>query len=148
MSTNKRKLVFLLLIPVLIAFLVGYYMYNKGPVDVGGEKGIPVEAAVLYSTYINDTATGRINYTGKVLEVSGVVSGTSPKDAPGEKQVMLKTAMEGVSINCSLADSLAVLPEAGSTITIKGICVGIQGDPDLGIMGDVYLSRCVMISYK
>ena len=148
MATNKRKLVFLFLIPVLIAFLVGYYMYNKGPVSVEGEKGIPVEAAVLYSTYINDTAAARLNYTGKVLEVSGVVSGTSPKDAPGEKQVMLRTAVEGVSINCSLADSLAVLPEAGSAVTVKGICAGIQGDPDLGIMGDVYLSRCVLSSKK
>lgn len=148
MAANKKKLLLLLLVPVLIAFLVGYYMYNKGPVDVGGVKGVPVEATVLYSTYINDTAAARLNYTGKVLEVSGVVSGTSPKDAPGEKQVMLKTAIEGVSINCSLADSLSVLPDAGSTVTIKGICVGIQGDPDLGIMGDVYLSRCVMISDK
>lgn len=146
MAGNKKKLILLLILPILIAVSIGTCMWNKGPVNVTRKKGVAVDPVALYDLYIKDSASANLKFTDKILEISGVVSGISVP-YPGDRHVLLKTGMEGASINCALADSTGPLPAVGSSIVIKGICSGIQsGDPDLGIMGDVILSRCRIIN--
>jgi hypothetical protein len=63
------------------------------------------------------------------------------KNLQNQTVVILKTNTEGSYINCTMEGAAENIKEESSVI-IKGVCQGIQGDADLGIMGDVYLIRC------
>ena len=57
---------------------------------------------------------------------------------------MLKTAADGAFINCTMEGKIENI-NAGNKIVIKGICTGYNFDADMGIPGDVILTRCYLI---
>lgn len=145
--TSKTKKIIAVLAVLLLASAagIGYYMYNKGPVDVAGSKAVVIDAVTLYYAYINDSTKSKRDYSGRILEVEGEVTGVS-KNAKNQPVLLLKTSTPSASINCTLEDALQPPPALSRKVRVKGICSGLgQGDPDLGIMGDVYLTRCVTV---
>jgi exonuclease VII large subunit len=79
----------------------------------------------------------------KVIKVSGEISNVG-KDQMNHVVVKLKTATDGAFINCEMegmADNVTI----GSTIALKGICSGYLFEADLGIPGDVILTRCFIV---
>lgn len=142
MTSKVKRILLLTLLPILIAMAIGYYFYNRGPVDISDSKGIPVDAATLYQDYLQDTASASIKYGSKVLEVTGTLQ-EARKTSQGEYIILLQTGTEGAFINCSL-EGKAVDPALTGKITVKGICDGLLMDQDLGIPGDVILKRAVL----
>lgn len=139
----KTKQIILIAIAILIIAVggTGFYFYNKGPLDVRSGKGIRVNAAELYNIYSNDTLAAKKKYTGKIVEVTGEVNEIST-NALQQKIVLLKTTAGGAHVNCTLEESTDNI-QPSQKITLKGIASGIgQGDAELGILGDVYLTRC------
>lgn len=123
------------------AACIGFYFYNKGPLDVKHSKSIHVNANELYSIYSSDSIKANKQFTSRVLEVDGEVSEVSINSRQ-QKIVMIKTGATGAYVNCTMEEPAEHINEYDK-ISIKGICNGIgQGDADLGIMGDVYLTRC------
>ncbi len=120
---------------------VGFYFYNKGPLDVKNSKGISINANELYTIYSSDSLKANKKYTSRILVVRGYVSEIS-LNSKQQKIVLVKTDAPGAYINCTLEETIENIKRSDK-ISIKGICNGIgQGDADLGIMGDVYLTRC------
>ena len=120
---------------------VGFYFYNKGPLDVKNSKGISINANELYTIYSSDSLKANKKYTSRILVVRGYVSEIS-LNSKQQKIVLVKTDAPGAYINCTLEETVENI-KPSDKISIKGICNGIgQGDADLGIMGDVYLTRC------
>lgn len=123
---------------------VSYYLYNKGPLNVQDSNAIRVKAIDLYNKYIMDSSGARKKYTNNIVEVDGEITGIS-LNIKQQQVFLLKTATSGAAVNCTL-ESPVEKPETFNIIKLKGICSGLgQGDPDLGIMGDVYLSRCYLV---
>lgn len=138
---HKKRLLIAASLILIGGLATGYYFYNKGPVDVKSARGIEVEAAKLYQVFSTDSATAGKRYTGKIVTVSGTVK-ESTVNKSGEKVLLLSTSSDGGYINCTMEGEL-VKADPGQPITLKGIAAGIgQGDADLGIPGDVYLTRC------
>ena len=140
MSTKKKTL-FLLLLLALAVVAIGYYFYNKGPGDTRDGNALPISATELYQAYARDSMRAQQTYSGKVLLVTGVIT---KLDTNQQKQVVvsLNTKEPGAFINCSLEKSNVELT-LNDEVKIKGFCSGIgQGDADLGIKADVYLTRC------
>lgn len=135
-------LVILLVIAAIAA--VGYYMYNKGPVDVQDSHAQKINAVELYEVFVKDSISANKNYTGKILDVSGEVNEITISQ---QKQIVtLKTNVDGAYINCTMEKNAQGI-RVHDKINIKGICSGIgEGDADLGIPGDVYLTRCYIVS--
>ena len=144
MNRNLKKAIIIgILATGLAAAGIGYYLYNKGPVNVASSSGIPVTSDALYSAYLADTTTAQKNYSGKILEVTGEIKEIS-LNQQNEQVILVKTGTEGGHINCTMENNHANLT-IGQKVTVKGICSGMgAGDPDLGIMGDVYLTRSVL----
>ncbi|MEJ7589084.1 MAG: hypothetical protein WKI04_16125 [Ferruginibacter sp.] len=142
---GKRKYLLLSVIFIIaVTAVLGYFFYNKPPRNIQNAKGYAVLATALYATFIDDSATAKKNFTNKILEVSGIVNLVA-ENQQHQPVVMLKTHKEGAAINCTLEGKAGDIT-TGDMITIKGICNGIgEGDPDLGIMGDVYLVRCYIL---
>lgn len=139
-----KRLWLVLSLVAVVAAGIGYYAYNKGPRDIRNAKGIEATATELYSLYDADTSAAQKKYSGQVIIVSGQVAEVM-LNQKGEKVVLLKSSSEGAYINCTLEENNGELKPGGS-VKLKGLCSGIgQGDADLGIKGDVYLNRCVIV---
>lgn len=144
--TRKTKKIILLstLAAILAVAAIGYYFYNKGPLDVKGANGKKVSATELYKTFGTDSLSAKKQFLEKILEVSGTVTQVS-QNQQNQAIVLLKTGVDGASVNCTLEGPVDGVKE-GDTIYIKGICSGMgEGDADMGIAGDVYLIRCYLV---
>ena len=138
MRTKKLFLLFLLLI--LMAAVTGYYFYNKGPLNFKNSNAQKITAVDLYNAY-EDTLTAHKKITGKVLTVAGVI-GKIEMNQQNEAILSLKTNTADAFINCSMQQTNITL-KVNDSANIKGLCNGIgQGDADLGIKADVYLTSC------
>jgi len=144
MKRNSKKVIIISLLSLMVLSIsAGIYLYNKGPLNVRSVRGIAVNAEELYSLFTADSVLAGKKFTSHVLLVEGLVSHISTNNVH-QKVVLLKTTTDGAYVNCTLeepSDAVAV----NNTIRIKGICSGIgQGDADLGIPGDIYLTRCLV----
>lgn len=148
-SKTKKTVLFSILGLVLIAAVIGYNLYNKKHFSV--ESAAPaaeITAADLHQTFATDTTAAKNKFIGdeanhKVIQVTGEVSEIK-KDQQGNTIILLKTNTDGAFVNCTLegkTDNAA----AGSKIVVKGICSGYNYDAEMGIPGDVILTRCFII---
>jgi len=150
--TRKTKKNIALVVVLLIAGTasVGYYLYNKKHFSVQGSTASTVIAAVtLHQTFVTDSLTAKNKFIGdevnhKVIQVTGEVAEVK-KDQQGITIILLKTSTDGAFINCSM-EGKADNVNAGSKIAIKGICTGYNFDADMGIPGDVILTRCFIVN--
>jgi hypothetical protein len=122
---------------------LGLYFYNKGPENISNRNMLPVTAAQLYQAYVEDPAAAQDKFSGKALLVSGLII-KMDKNQQNETLIFLETNEENGYINCSMQNPAAGL-KINEAVKIKGLCSGIgQGDTDLGIKADVYLTNCIM----
>jgi tRNA_anti-like len=143
MSSKKRNIGIIFFAVIMIAGAIGFYFYNKGPVNVKNAKAIKTEATALYQSFLKDSTAAKKTYLNNILEVSGLVIKVS-KNQEDQVIIMLQTNEAGAYINCTIEEDVAGPPE-NKQVTLKGICTGMgMGDADLGIMGDVYLVRCYL----
>ena len=144
MKHNTKKIFIIAVLSMLVLSIsAGIYLYNKGPLDVRSVRGTPVDAGELYSLFTNDSVLAGKKYISRVLLVSGQVSEISV-NASQQKIVLIKTGTDGAYVNCTLEEASNDIA-VNKPISIKGICSGIgQGDADLGIPGDIYLTRCIV----
>ena len=145
MKKNTKKGIFLfILLLALTGAGIGYYLYNKGPVDVQDSNSVKINASTLYDVYIKNTATAQTKYTGKILEVSGEIHDISVNQRQ-KKILLLKANPDGAYVNCTMEEDAQNI-YIGDNVNVKGICSGIgEEDVDLGIKGDVYLTRCYLV---
>jgi hypothetical protein len=142
---KRSKKIFLFSFLALLAFALtaGFYLYNKGPLDVRNSTSIAVNADELYTLYTSDSVKAGKKFTSKVLLVQGEISEVST-NLKNEQIILVKTGTPGAYVNCTLQETAENLVP-GAQVSIKGICSGIgEGDPGLGLPGDVYLTRCIV----
>jgi hypothetical protein len=145
MNITLKKILVFAAVLLAAGICIGFYLYNKGPVNVTAADAVNISAPDLYRTFSTDTTAAK-KYSGKILEVSGDVNSFSFNRAK-QKIILLKTATTGAFINCTMETDMDA--PANSSVIIKGICSGIgQGDEDLGIKGDVYLTRCIPVKNR
>jgi ABC-type glycerol-3-phosphate transport system substrate-binding protein len=143
---TKKNIVLVLLLITAGAAAIGYYLYNKKHFSVESTTASTVIAAItLHQTFVTDSVLAKNKFIGdevnhKVIQVSGEVAEIK-KDLQGNTIILLKTSTDGAFINCAM-EGRAENINAGSKIAIKGICTGYNFDADMGIPGDVILTRC------
>ncbi|HPH86743.1 MAG TPA: hypothetical protein PLC48_14850 [Ferruginibacter sp.] len=143
--SSKKMFLLIILVGAMIITGIGYYLYNKGPEDVKNSKGLAVLAKDLYESFLKDTVTASKKYSGKVLEIDGEITGTS-MNTQNQQVILVKTNTAEAHVNCTLDEAGEKIPDGKTLIKLKGICSGLgQGDADLGIPGDVYLTRCYIL---
>jgi len=150
MSRKTKKYILITILVVAIGGAsVGYYLYNKKHFSV--ESSAPVAeitAAALHQTFATDSILAKNKFIGdeinhKVIKVEGEIADIK-KDQQGNTIVLLKTTTDGAFINCTMEGKSENI-KAGSKIAIKGICTGYNFDADMGIPGDVILTRCFIV---
>jgi hypothetical protein len=140
-GSNRMMLALLAGVLIIGIIATGFYLYNKGPVDVKNASAKKIDASELYKAFSMDSLDAQKNFSGKVLEVKGKVEGISSNQQL-QKFLLLNTGEEGAFVNCTLeeTDNLALVK--GDIVSVKGICKGLgEADPELGIKADLYLTR-------
>lgn len=141
---SKRNILLFLVILVITGAATGYYYFNKGPEDIRKSSAVNVDAKYIYDQFINDSARALKDFAGKILIVSGEVKNFSLNQQQ-QVIILLKTNIEGASVNCTMEQDPGKIT-LNEHIRIKGIIAGIgQGDEELGISPDVYMTRCYLI---
>ena len=145
MKSNRKKIFILTLAIVLVATgAVGFYLFNKGPVNIKKAKAVHIDASVLYKAFETDSATANKKFNGKILQVKGTIKEIG-LNQQNQQVILLSTTTEGASINSTMEENIEAL-QTGKTIMLKGICNGIgESDEDLGLKADVYLTRAYHI---
>lgn len=132
---------------ILTAATVGYLMWNKPHKNVSDATGIKIGAEELYSSFINDSAKARIAYVDKVVQVPGEIVKIS-ENQQAQQIIFFKTQVSGGFVNCTMEEKINGISE-GDRIVIKGICSGyIGGDADMGLPGDVFITRGYPVAHK
>jgi hypothetical protein len=144
-----KKVLLAILVIAVGAAVVGYYLFNKKHFSVeAAEPVAKITAAALHQSFTADSAVAKNKFIGdeanqKVIQVNGKVSDIKT-DQQGNSVVLLTTATDGAFINCTM-EGKADNVNAGNPVVIKGICTGYNFDADMGIPGDVILTRCYLI---
>src|SRR6478672_389065 len=134
---NTRRILLLAASVFVVAASLGYYFFNKGPVNVKNASGKKVEATELYQAFVSNSIAAQQNFNGKVLEVKGSVEAVTTNQE-NEKLVLLKTNESGAYINCTVEEKELTHLVKGDVVSVKGICKGIgEAEPDLGIKADL-----------
>jgi hypothetical protein len=137
----KKNIAFSFIGILLISASIGYLIWNKPHRDIKDANAIETNAIDLYNVFIYDSSKAKLTYLNKTIKVSGIVSGVFVNQKK-QKIFLLKTAMVGASVNCTMEEHTSNYKE-GDNISLKGICAGyISGDTDMGLPGDVFLIRC------
>ena len=131
----KKKILFVVLIVVAVAAAVAYKEYNRKPADLATLKPeLEVPADDLIAAYATDEAKANQQYLGKVVEVTGLVSGGTTAN-----NILLGTS-PNAKVSCLLDSAHTLQNKAikpGDKLRLRGVCTGF--------LLDVELNRCVIV---
>lgn len=126
---KPRYLLIIVLIAIVIVAAIGLSMFFKPHANVNKmEPDFKVEAAELIDEFQREEEAATTKYREKVLEISGTLA--SKNQLPnGTTLLMLEDEMQGISCQIDSAwatANQAVIEslEAGSPVTVKGVCKG------------------------
>lgn len=127
----KRKWI---IIGGIISFLLAagssYYLFQKPRADVASVKAAhSVTGEEIYRDFVSNEAVANQKYTGKVIEVKGVVSDVQLSD--GTATVLLTAGNDMGGINCSFQNNDVPSSVKGQEIKVKGRCTGFLMDVNL-----------------
>lgn len=141
---RKTNIILLIVLLLISGSAIGYYFYNKGPVNIKNATAQKIAATELYSTFLFDSAAAQKKYSGKILVVSGIVAEIN-SNQQGFPVILLQTSDGSGFINCTLEAKSTIPIKEKQFIKIKGICSGLgEADADLGLQPDLYLERCII----
>lgn len=133
-SIIKHKHVYILIVIIILcSSIYAWYLFNKP--HQGVEKIKPVittTAANFYHQYSENEGVGDKKFSGKVIELSGIVDDVELSDSSFSVHLAAGNALSG--INCSMyfpKKKQIEPPKIGSVILIKGRCAGYLMDVNL-----------------
>lgn len=151
MTKRRRNVLLVIFIPVLFAGFVVIYGYREFSRKTVSAESMKADWTLGADTLINQFAADEKRYTeiytGKVLEVSGIIKLVEGLPT-GSVTVVLQGANSHGSIRMLMDSTMnnAVVSFAqGQPITIRGICIGYAPD-DMGLGADVLFNRSVIIN--
>jgi len=150
MKFKKKKLLLAFTCLVLIigaAAWYGYREFNRKTLSaesLNAEWKLPADT--LVKQFETDETKYTALYTGKVLEISGIVK--MVEGFPdGPVTVVLGNELSGGSIRMVMDSTMkgsAITLLSNDHVTIRGICIGYSPD-DLGLGADILFNRSVII---
>jgi uncharacterized membrane protein len=132
---KSRKALWIVLVLVAVAAIVGYRMWNKPHQKVEDQAGVRITAATLCEAYSTNEATANTLYNGKAIEVSGTVAELTTTQDGGEV-IRLQGNDAGMTVQCTMRDK-GNKAAVNTPVVIKGFCSG-------STMFDVVLTDCVL----
>ena len=136
---KKNKILISVFVIILIAFYLGYKMYNKPHINVSNTKSeITLSANTILKDFTTDEAAANAKYLDKIITITGEVLKINTEKNKGT--ITLKTNDNFGSILCHLSKKATLnlnKIKKGQNVTIKGICTGY--------LMDVIIIKCELL---
>jgi hypothetical protein len=143
MKTWKILLSGIVLLGIIVALLVYFFIYNKPHRDY--ERASPdfeLKAEELYFAFVNDENLAGEQYNGKILLLTGEAAMVEQID---EMIIVSFVFEEGIfgdeGVRCTMLQSQhsdALKLKEGQSVRVKGLCTGFTGS-------DVVLEHCSIV---
>ncbi|MFW5820193.1 MAG: OB-fold protein [Bacteroidota bacterium] len=125
---------------ILVGVIVAIYFYNLGHKDLSRvNPDYSITAEELYYEFSENEETANEKYTGKVIQVTGILKDKGIT-SDTSLNLVLKTSDPPGSVICSFHDSGKLKEDSlkeGQEVTVRGVCSGM--------LMDVILNNCVLI---
>ena len=136
-----KKIIIGIVLAIILAVVVGYYLYNKPHIDVSKQKAdYSLTADDLYKEFDEDLMNAINKYADRVVEVTGRLQTISQSDKRISNIVMTG---DMATVNCEM-DSLFVhrlaLSKEGDQVKIRGIFVGFDD-----LLEELQLRKCIVV---
>ena len=153
---NKRLVVSIVVVLILVAAFYAYREYNRAPVNTANATPTAVLTGVELIAAFEKDETGA---TKRYVSLDNVVSiqdtllkiKTNKPSQPGEKEsytLILGTRNRKVSIRCSMDTTFSTAATTltpGEPVIVQGICSGYNKYEDLGLDPDIVFVRCSLV---
>lgn len=150
-NTNMKKIALLSTSFVLLCILLFVYrMFNKPHTNVKENKAYEhLSAEQLFYFFNRNEDSAMVVFSDQIIQVTGTLL-TKDLSNELEPQITLKTNINNGFIRCGFKPNelknIAKLKDS-STVKIKGICKGMNGDDELTLLEDkdIILSSSIII---
>ena len=156
--TRKKKIIkigiIVIVVGLLIAGSVGYYMFNQPHRDVQSMKAdLQMESSELVKEYLTDANSANEKYLqeegeSKILLLTGIIKNID-EDLNHQKVILLKSNSDKAGVSCTFTsetNSNITGLSIGDKVTVKGVIrSGASYDEDLELYEDVILEKCDII---
>lgn len=135
---------------LLCVLLFAYRMFNKPHTNVKENKADKlVSAGQLFDFFDRNEDSAMVVFSDQIIQVTGTLS-TKDLSNELEPQITLKTNNTNGFIRCGFKPNELkniVKLKDSSTVKIKGICKGMNGDDELTLLEDkdIILSSSIII---
>lgn len=138
MKNKTKTIIKILIVALLGAASVVYFMFNKPHTNVAKSKAdISISAYTLINDFETDETKANTMYLEKIVDVTGVIAELSFHKEKGIVTIKSEDVMGNVLCHLSKDESEKVKElKEGATVSIKGICTGY--------LMDVVLVKCVI----
>jgi hypothetical protein len=129
MFKNKKLLIAIVVVGLVIVGIIVAYVFRPEKECVCNVKSqAELSSSELVSRYETDEAQANNDFLGKVITVNGIIS-SAQKDEKGRAIVEIDGESIGM-VSCTLCQKESNSTEltSGSTVRIKGQCVGYTID--------------------
>lgn len=139
----KLKTIFPILLPLLVLGAIIAVYYIKQPQSIKNRKvDYQMSSLALNKEFLRNDSIANKKYSDKVIELSGSIANVRKSDAHG-LIITLDDVMMGIKcVMDTTVKSLPVGAEIGSSVVIKGVCIGF--DPLVGLM----INQCIINKIK
>jgi tRNA_anti-like len=143
---NKKILLLIISVALLVGAFYAYREYNRPPVDTASATpDAELTGAELVAAFEQDEPGSTARFAGKLIRVTEVLSDYSA-DETGLYTLVLGAGQSSTVVRCSMDSAFSVTATPvtkGEKITLQGVCSGYNKDELLG--SDVILVRCSLI---
>ena len=156
--TRKKRIIKIGIIVIVVALLiagsVGYFMFNQPHRDVQSIKAdFQMDSSELVKEYLVDANSANEKYLqeegeSKILLITGIIKNIN-EDLNHQKVILLKSNSDQAGVSCTFTSDTNINTHGltiGDKITVKGVIrSGASYDEDLELYEDVILEKCDII---
>ncbi len=124
----KKKILFAVIILAVLGGAYGYYEYNRPVAGTEKKKAdVEISASDLLAAFEADEAAANSQYSGKVIQVNGIIGSMESKESGNKISIQTDNPMSGVICEMEDGQDISSL-NTGETVTVKGVCTGFLSD--------------------
>ena len=138
MSKKVRYFLVFIILALGVAFAVWKITFKKSEARVASKKAdVEIEAVRLLQDYEMDESAANAKYLDKIVVVTGTIASVNEDSLGISLYLKENDAITGVICSFDKSTLSVSSVQAGSAISIKGICTGY--------LMDVVLNKCALV---
>lgn len=136
----KTKTALSIIIPLLLlgGMILVYFLRNSSGDVKNAQPQYKISSKELNREFILNDSITNLKYSGKIVELQGIIADVKKSEAHG---IIIVFDDPSMGVKCVMDSTIKEIPkdaEIGNTVKIKGVCIG--SDQLIGVM----INQCII----